>query len=132
MYAVRGALEAAALAGAVRRAGRRDRDEVAAIHAEQTARLARGDVPAWDAGSRDFHAALVAPSGMRRLTGLLALASNTLGLARPMSLLSSPTLAALHDEHAAMASAFLAGDADALTRVAADHMARLSSAFDPD
>ena len=93
LYVVAGALEAVAIAAAVRRAEPRDHEELGAVHArlEESMARARGEAhletpdvtePDLDEAadfhrlSRDFHEVMLRPCGMPRLLHMLTIARN--------------------------------------------------------
>ncbi len=125
LYVAREALEAAALAAAVRLAGPEDDLEATEAHTALGLSIADGDAYGHHRDSRRFHLALARPSRMPRLVRMVESAWNVTEPVRPMSHASAEQTAALQDEHAAMLSAFLARDADALLALSASHHERL-------
>lgn len=127
MYIVRETLESASLAAAVNNATDADRAEavMANQHLEQA--LRDGDGTAYHRGSRQFHQALTAPSRMHRLLHMLEGAWNVTEPVQSMVHVSPADRAELHADHRAMLEAFLAGDADRLLAVSAQHATRLNA-----
>ncbi len=121
LYVVRGALEAAALrAAAPRVADGHVRAARAALDALRQA-LGEGDLRAYHEHSRAFHLALMAPSAMPRLLGMVEQAWNLTEPEQPMRWSTLQAREHLHTEHAAMLEAFAVRDAEALLEVAAAH-----------
>ena len=129
-YAVREALEAAALAVAVRLATPADDAEAEAAHDALTSVIVAGDARGHHRESRRFHMALAGPSRMHRLLHMFESAWNITEPLQPMSHVSAPQTGALHDDHRVMLDAFLARDADALLRASAEHYRRLQDIVD--
>lgn len=128
LYAVRRALEGAALASATQRADAADKQAIAASLDRQRAAVAAGDIATWDLESRTFHDLLVGPSGMPTLCHLIQTAANTIGVAQPMSRLPHHQVEALLADHEEMARLFCAGDqADQLQRFAAEHLDQVTA-----
>lgn len=137
LYDVRQALEASALRAAVQHAVPDDDGPVEAANDAMDAAVAVGDHRAYQAASRVFHMALIAPSGMQRLTHMYESAWNMTEPARPMSRVGPDARRDLHHDHRPMLEAFVARDADALVAVSARHYAHLRTAIasfaeDPD
>ena len=126
-YLVREALEAAALAAAVRRATPADDELVRAAHVATSAAIEAGDSRGHHRQSRRFHLALVNAGGMPRLAHMFEAAWNMTEPARPMDYASRHAQALLNDDHERMLAAFQARDAAALLAVSAEHHARLQT-----
>ena len=109
----------------MRLAGPEDDVEATEAHAALGRSIADGDAYGHHRNSRRFHLALARPSRMPRLVRMVESAWNVTEPVRPMSHASAEQTAALQDEHAAMLSAFLARDADALLALSASHHERL-------
>lgn len=145
LYVVAGALEAVALAAAVRRAEPADHDRLRAVHErlEEAMALRAGGEPGGapepdhDEGlefhrlSRDFHEVLLRPCGMPRLLHMLSIARNLTEPDQAMARVDPATRAALRDDHADMLRAYVAGDADELCRLAAAHQGRIAANLPP-
>ncbi len=135
LYTIRSALEGAALAIAVPRAGEAERRLPQEILERQRAALAAGDVSAWDAEGRAFHEALATPCGMPRLRRLLRDAANSSAAARPMLRLRQARVRSLHADHEALAQAFAEGATERVVSLADQHLHRVRSwvlaSFDP-
>lgn len=137
LYDVRQALEVSALREAVRHADGADDDVVRASHAAMATAVAAGDARAYQVGSRRFHMALIAPARMQRLLHMYEGAWNITEPAQPMSRVPSEGRESFHEDHDRMLEAFVARDADELTRECAahyDHLRRAIEGFrdDPD
>lgn len=153
LYVVAGALEAVALAAAVRSAGPGDHDELRAVHRRlEEAIGGTGDAsglddPGLDAAahddevlddaaefqrlSRDFHEVLLRPCGMPRLLHMLTIARNLTEPDQAMARIGPQAREALRDDHAAMLAAYVAGDVEEVCRLAAAHQARLTLSLAP-
>ncbi len=129
-YAVREALEAAALTVAVRFAGPDDDAEATAAHAALSGAIAAGDARGHHRESRRFHLALTAPSRMHRLLHMFEAAWNITEPLQPMSHVSPPQTGELHGDHRVMLDAFLARDVDGLVAASAQHYRRLQDIVD--
>lgn len=127
MYIVRETLESASLAAAVHNAT--DTDRATAVIANQRLEQAirDGDAAAYHRGSRQFHAALTAPSRMHRLLHMLESAWNVTEPVQSMVHVSHAERADLHADHRAMLEAFLAGDVDVLLALSEQLAARLNA-----
>ena len=127
MYIVRETLESASLTAAVYNAT--DADRATAVLANQRLEQAvrDGDAAAYHRGSRQFHAALTAPSRMHRLLHMLEAAWNVTEPVQSMVHVSPSHRAELHADHRAMLEAFLAGDVACLLAVAEHHAGRLNA-----
>ncbi len=129
LYTVRGVLEKAALASAVGLATPAD-DEVAtaALTALDKA-MQYNDFRAYHVQSRRFHLALVTPSRMRPLLGMLESAWNVTEPFQPMTLIEDENRRMLHAEHGEMLAHFISRDTEALLAVAGQHLDHLDSSI---
>ncbi len=127
LYSVRGALELAALAVAVRHVADEDVAAAALAHEALQRAVRDGDEREYHRASRAFHAALTRPSGMPRLLAVFDRVWDLTDPYRPMEDLGAQEAARLHAEHGAMLAAFAAGDAAALLAEAAAHQENLSA-----
>lgn len=126
LFGVRGTLELAALAVAVRLRGADDVAAVRRAHDELRHAVEVGDERGYHRASRAFHVALTRPSGMPRLLGVFDRTWDVTEPYRPMGDLGPDEAGRLHAEHTAMLDAFEAGDGDRLLEVAAAHQENLS------
>ena len=135
IYVVRGVLERAALAAAVRRATATDVDAAGHAHEALESALQTGDSRAYNRESRLFHLRLLAPSGMQRMLHMIEAAWNITEPCQPMAHISDEDRRLLHKDHQLMLDAFRARDAEGLLAVADAHQARLQAtiaALPPD
>ena len=135
LYVVRGVLEQAALAAAVALADGADHARALEAHDALAAAVEDGDVRRYNRESRRFHLALVAPAGMHRLQAMLESAWNLTEPYQPMAQVPQQVRRDLHEEHARMLAAFVAGDAAELLEQAArhhDHLRVTISTHTPD
>ncbi len=129
LYTVRGVLEKAALSFAVGLAtATDDATATAALHALDQA-MRDNDFRGYHVQSRRFHLALVTPSRMRPLLGMLESAWNVTEPFQPMALIDGDQRRRLHAEHREMLDRFLARDAGALLAVAARHLDHLDTSI---
>ena len=129
LYTVRGVLERAALASAAGQATAAD-DEIAVAALEALDEAMRhNDFHAYHVESRRFHLALVTPSRMRPLLGMLESVWNVTEPFQPMTLIGDDQRRLLHAEHRDMLDHFLARDTDALLTVAGRHLDHLDSSI---
>lgn len=129
LYTVRGVLEKAALAAAVGQAIGSD-DQVATEALEALDQSMRdNDFRGYHVASRAFHLALVMPSRMRPLLGMLESAWNVTEPFQPMTLIDDEQRRLLHAEHRDMLDHFLARDSDALLEVAGRHLEHLDTSI---
>lgn len=128
LYVVRGALEAAALALAVRQATTAEHHRVRAVHARLGVAVDAGDAAGFQRASREFHEALLAPCRMPRLLHMLDIAWNLTEPVQTMMRISEPERAAMREDHERMLEAFVARDAEQLSALAAEHHERLMEA----
>ncbi|MUL77672.1 GntR family transcriptional regulator [Mycolicibacterium sp. CBMA 226] len=121
MYVVRAALEGAALTVAAEKAT--DYERAVAIEAnERMAQAIReSDGAAFQRESRNFHMALVRPSGMHRLLHILEMSWNMIEPVRAMMHVTPDDRAKLNSDHEEMLEAFLARDTDRLSAIAQRH-----------
>ncbi|GAA2421519.1 GntR family transcriptional regulator [Mycolicibacterium llatzerense] len=121
MYVVRAALEGAALAVAAERATDYER----AVAVEANDRMAQAiqdsDGAAFQRESRNFHMALVRPSGMHRLLHILEMSWNMIEPVQAMMHVTPDDRAKLNHDHDEMLEAFLARDTERLNAVAQRH-----------
>ena len=129
LYAARGVLENAVLAAAVAAAGPDDHARASAALDDLDRAVRDGDLPAYHRESRRFHFALLEPAGMRRFTAMVGAAWNLTESYRPMARVSDADRRRLHADHAAMLTAFVAGDVEGLLTCAAEHHGRLLGAL---
>ena len=130
LYAARGVLETAVLAAAVAAAGPDDHARARAALDDLDRAVQDGDLPAYHRESRRFHFALLEPARMWRFTAMVGAAWNLTESYRPMARVSDADRRRLHADHAAMLSAFVAGDAASLLECAAAHHGRLLGALE--
>lgn len=121
MYVVRAALEGAALAMAAQKAS--DHERTLAIEAnDRMAQAIRdSDGAAFQRESRNFHMALVRPSGMHRLLHILEMSWNMIEPVQAMMHVTPDDRAKLNGDHEEMLEAFLARDTDRLSAIAQRH-----------
>ncbi|MUL50016.1 GntR family transcriptional regulator [Mycobacterium sp. CBMA293] len=121
MYLVRATLEAAALS----RAAERATDHERAIAVEANERMAQAirdsDGGAFQRESRNFHMALVRPSGMHRLLHILEMSWNMMEPVQAMLHVTPDDRARINGDHDEMLEAFLARDIGRLSAVAQRH-----------
>jgi DNA-binding GntR family transcriptional regulator len=127
LFDVRGTLELAALAVAVRLGGPDDVAAAREAHDRLGRAVAAGDEREYHHQSRAFHVALTRPSAMPRLLGVFDRVWDLTEPYRPMEDLGAVEAAALHAEHEAMLAAFAAGNAEALLRTASAHQENLTA-----
>jgi DNA-binding GntR family transcriptional regulator len=129
LYAARGVLENAVLAAAVSAAAPADHVRARSALDDLDRAVRDGDLPAYHRESRRFHFALLEPARMRRFTAMVGAAWNLTESYRPMARVSDADRRRLHADHAAMLSAFVAGDAASLLQCATAHHGRLLAAL---
>jgi len=129
LYAARGVLENAVLAAAVSAAAPADHVRARSALEDLDRAVREGDLPAYHRESRRFHFALLEPARMRRFTAMVGAAWNLTESYRPMARVSDTDRRRLHADHAAMLSAFVAGDAASLLQCATAHHGRLLAAL---
>ncbi|WP_432544058.1 GntR family transcriptional regulator [Kineococcus sp. SYSU DK002] len=127
LFGVRGTLELAALAVAVRLGGPADVAAARAAHDALQRAVDAGDERGYHHQSRAFHTALTRPSAMLRLLGVLDRTWDLTEPYRPMGDLGRDEARALHTEHEDMLTAFAAGDAERLLATAAAHQENLAA-----
>lgn len=130
LYEVRRALEEAALAVAVDRAGPDADDAVRVALDDMSAATADHDDRAYHEATRHFHLAVVAPSGMRRLLQMYESAWNLTEPVAPMSRVGHDRRDQFGRDHDAIARAFLARDEQALIAASAAHYDHLLDGLD--
>lgn len=130
MYLVRAALEGAALAVAAEKAT--DHERAVAVEAnERMAQAIRdADGAAFQRESRNFHMALVRPSGMHRLLHILEMSWNMIEPVRAMMHVTPDDRAKLNGDHEEMLEAFLDRDADRLAAIAQRHNYSVDAAIE--
>ncbi|MCK9877679.1 GntR family transcriptional regulator [Frankia sp. Ag45/Mut15] len=128
-YLVREALEASALAAAVRRATAADDERVLAAHVATAAAIEAGDARGHHRESRRFHLALVNAGAMPRLARMYESAWNMTEPARPMDHAPRDVVTALNEDHERMLAAFAARNAPALLEISRLHHARLRASL---
>ena len=127
LFAVRGGLELAALAVAVRLGGPDDVARARGAHEALRRAVEVADEREYHRQSRAFHAALTRPSAMPRLLGVFDRVWDLTDPYRPMEDLGPAEAARLHAEHEVMLAAFAAGDVQRLLATAAAHQESLSA-----
>jgi DNA-binding GntR family transcriptional regulator len=127
LFDVRGTLELAALAVAVRLGGPEDLAAARSAHERLQQAVADKDEREYHHQSRAFHVALTRPSAMPRLLAVFDRIWDLTEPYRPMEDLEPAEAANLHAEHDAMLDAFAAGDAEALLETAAAHQVNLTA-----
>lgn len=130
LYDVRAALEASALREAALHATPADDEVVRQAHEALAAAVAGNDERGYHSGSRRFHRALMAPSGMHRLLHMYEAAWNMTEPARPMARVDAADRAHFHDDHDAMLAAFSARDAERLVQESSRHYRHLKAAIE--
>ncbi|QLY29681.1 GntR family transcriptional regulator [Nocardia huaxiensis] len=126
LYVVRESLESAALAAAVHRATEEDHRIAVETHARLERAVLTENAVAYHRETRNFHLALVRPSGMPRVVHMLEYAWNITEPVQPMVHASTSDRVILQADHSRQLAAFLARDADALLAAADEHHARLN------
>ncbi|MCX8560042.1 GntR family transcriptional regulator [Mycolicibacterium mucogenicum] len=121
MYLVRAALEGAALAVAVEKATDRERSVAIEANDRMAQAIRDSDGAAFQRESRNFHMALVRPSGMHRLLHILEMSWNMIEPVQAMMHVTPDDRAKLNGDHEEMLEAFLARDADRLGAIALRH-----------
>jgi DNA-binding GntR family transcriptional regulator len=124
-YAVRGALELAALAAAVARADHDDDRRVIEAHRALQDAVERGDVRGHHRESRRFHFALLEPSDMDRMLHMLTSAWNMTEPVQPMTFAGPNEGATFNVDHRRMLDAFLARDTAGLIDATSQHHVHL-------
>ncbi|MGW4535912.1 GntR family transcriptional regulator [Nocardia sp. NPDC004340] len=126
LYVVRERLESAALAAAVHNATGADHQLAREIHARLEQAVLTENAVAYHRETRNFHLALVRPSGMPRLVHMLEYAWNITEPVQPMVHVTTMDRVVLHADHSKQLQAFLARDAEALLAATEGHHARLN------
>ncbi|MFJ4650104.1 GntR family transcriptional regulator [Nocardia sp. NPDC088792] len=130
LYVVRERLESAALAAAAARATRADHELAKEIHARLEHAVLTENAVAYHRETRNFHLALVRPSGMPRVVHMLEYAWNITEPVQPMVHVSTMDRVVLHADHSKQLAAFLARDADALLAATDLHHQRLNGVLE--
>ncbi len=126
LYVVRERLESAALAAAVDRATAADHDLARETHGLLEQAILTENALAYHRETRNFHLALVRPSGMARVVHMLEYAWNITEPVQPMVHASTADRIVLHADHSKQLAAFLARDAEALLSATDEHHLRLN------
>ncbi|MEV0462900.1 GntR family transcriptional regulator [Nocardia tengchongensis] len=126
LYVVRERLESAALAAAVYNATEADHQLAREIHARLEQAVLTENAVAYHRETRNFHLALVRPSGMPRVVHMLEYAWNITEPVQPMVHVTTMDRVVLHADHSKQLQAFLARDAEALLAATEGHHARLN------
>lgn len=126
IYVIRAGLENAALSTAVMLAADDDITRAQQLHEQCAAASAARDGKEYNKHSREFHEALTAPCGMKRLMHMLESAWNLTEPVQPMAHISAAAREALNEDHARMVAAFAARDRESLLTAAAQHHDRLA------
>lgn len=121
MYIVRASLEVAAQSIAVKLATDEQVDVAKAANERMTQAILDGDAAAFQRESRNFHFALVRPSGMRRLLRMLEVAWNIIEPSQPMIHVSPDNHVLLNADHDDMFTAFAARDGEQLRVISERH-----------
>ncbi|MGV9664860.1 GntR family transcriptional regulator [Nocardia niigatensis] len=126
LYIVRERLESAALAAAVHNATEADHQLAREIHARLEQAVLTENAVAYHRETRNFHLALVRPSGMPRVVHMLEYAWNITEPVQPMVHVTTMDRVVLHADHSKQLQAFLTRDADGLLAATEGHHARLN------
>ena len=121
MYLVRAALEGAALAIAAEKATDYERAVAIEVNDRMAQAITDGDGAAFQRESRNFHMALVRPSGMHRLLHILEMSWNMIEPVQAMMHVTPDDRAKLNGDHEEMLEAFLARDTARLSAIAQRH-----------
>ncbi len=121
LYLVRGALESTALDVAVRRATEVDDRRVAEAQERLAAAIADHDPVAFQRASRAFHEAMLRPCRMPRLLHMLGIAWNVTEPVQTMVRVTDEDRHGMHEEHAALLTAYRDRDVERLHTLAAEH-----------
>ncbi|MEC3914795.1 GntR family transcriptional regulator [Nocardia sp. CDC160] len=130
LYVVRERLESVAMAAAVHNATEADHEQAREIHARLEQAVLTEDAVAYHRETRNFHLALVRPSGMPRVVHMLEYAWNITEPVQPMVHVSTMDRVVLHADHSKQLQAFLARDAEGLLAASEGHHARLSGVLE--
>ncbi|MEC3954231.1 GntR family transcriptional regulator [Nocardia sp. CDC153] len=130
LYVVRERLESVAMAAAVHNATEADHEQAREIHARLEQAVLSEDAVAYHRETRNFHLALVRPSGMPRVVHMLEYAWNITEPVQPMVHVSTMDRVVLHADHSKQLQAFLARDAEGLLAASEGHHARLSGVLE--
>ncbi|MFT4286345.1 GntR family transcriptional regulator [Nocardioides sp.] len=127
LYVVCRALELAALPQSVAMATSADDQRLLATYDASAVALARGDLEAYQRASKDFHFALVDPSGMHRLSNVLDTIWNLAETGQPMQHNDADGRVRFQRDHRELMDAFLERDIDRLVADMEDHYRSLFS-----
>ncbi|MFI6866976.1 GntR family transcriptional regulator [Nocardia sp. NPDC050406] len=130
MYVVRERLESTALLAAVSRATAEEHQVAREAHERMERAVLTENAVAYHRETRNFHLALVRPSGMPRLVHMLEYAWNITEPVQPMVHVTTADRVVLHADHRRQLDAFLARDAEALLRATEQHSARMTAILD--
>ncbi len=130
LYLVRERLESTALLAAVPRATAADHRAARESHDRMERAVLTENAVAYHRETREFHLALVRPSGMPRLVHMLEYAWNITEPVQPMVHVTAADRVVLHADHRRQLDAFLARDAEALLAATAQHHARMTGVLD--
>ncbi|APB00236.1 hypothetical protein NS506_06200 [Nocardia seriolae] len=123
-------LESAALAAAVHHATEADHELAREIHARLEQAVLTENAVAYHRETRNFHLALVRPSGMPRVVHMLEYAWNITEPVQPMVHVTTMDRVVLHADHSKQLQAFLARDAEALLAATELHHSRLNGVLE--
>ncbi|MBL1078787.1 GntR family transcriptional regulator [Nocardia sp. 2] len=126
LYVVRESLESAALAAAVHRATADDHRLARETYERLERAVLTENAVAYHRETRNFHLALVRPSGMARVVHMLEYAWNITEPVQPMVHASTADRIVLQADHSRQLAAFLARDAEELLAATDDHHDRLN------
>jgi DNA-binding GntR family transcriptional regulator len=129
-YAVRGALELAALTTAIELADQADDERVIEAHTALQQAVEQGDVRGHHRESRRFHFALLEPSRMDRMLHMLTSAWNMTEPVQPMTFAGPLEGATFNFDHQQMLDAYLARDIAKLIAATTEHHHHLQDLID--
>jgi DNA-binding GntR family transcriptional regulator len=129
MFAVMAELEALAAAGCARAMRPTDRRELEALHRRMAAMVRGGDVAGYRAANVTFHQALYAGARNAYLAEVAADTRRRLAPFRAAQLEARDRLRDSHEEHGAILTAILQGDAAEAARVMRQHLALTEAAW---
>ncbi|WP_245568701.1 MULTISPECIES: GntR family transcriptional regulator [Nocardia] len=130
LYVVRERLESVAMAAAVHNATEADHQLLREIHARLEQAVLTENAVAYHRETRNFHLALVRPSGMPRVVHMLEYAWNITEPVQPMVHVTTMDRVVLHADHSKQLQAFLARDAEGLLAASEGHHARLNGVLE--
>lgn len=130
LYVVRERLESVAMAAAVHNATEADHQLLREIHARLEQAVLTENAVAYHRETRNFHLALVRPSGMPRVVHMLEYAWNITEPVQPMVHVTTMDRVVLHADHSKQLQAFLARDAESLLAASEGHHARLNGVLE--